>query len=369
MHHLHQRTGQHLAARMQLVERITHQRELVYCRFDFLQVATGQRRPDVGSCRNALAGLRQQCGVKTPKARLFVIDCSVALQPKAGIHRLPDGGLACRIGIGRGLGAEKQHVLQQALRRNSLSLGQGGRHHQHPRGHPLGVNINGQQSMRHGIEIPRRHFPENTQSRFGLRLRKTQTHLADACAGGRHVLAFDHLQHCCIQHRPLCRPVAQRLDRACNVGLPQPALYGPQIGRVHLARIAVQALHIAILRKKRHRRNALTGQHGLQILQQRKTGFFQRLHHCLGAVGRVLHKVLQRGLHGTQQQGRLWHAHHFQGPAGLVQLLLGHAQRTDIQRRQIGVSRLLRLAHKTAGGLDRRIQGFAQLFQHPCQRS
>ncbi len=125
---------------------------------------------------------------------------------------------------------------------------------------------------------------------------------------------------------------------------------------MYLALIAIQGLHVAVLRKQSHRGNLLACQDGIQKLQQSKTGCLQRLRHRFCAVGRILHIVLQSRFHGAQQQCGLRHAHHFQRTTGLVQLLFGRAQRAAVQCPQIGMTRLLRFAHKPAGGFHGCVQ-------------
>ena len=74
-------------------------------------------------------------------------------------------------------------------------------------------------------------------------------------------------------------------------------------------------------------------------------------------------------LHHLQQQRSSRHSHHLHRSTGLVQLRLGLAQSAHIKRNQIGITRILTLQHEAAHLLDRAIDGFTQLIQHPRQRS
>ena len=370
VHHLHQGPGQGQAARMQLDQGIADQGELVHGRFAFLDIPPGQGRPDFGGRRNPLARLGQQVGVETAKPRLFVIDDRMALQVKGLVHRTPDHGRGLPgVSFLRRLGTEEQHVLQQPLGCDGIAFGQGRTHRQQPRGHAFGVDVGLEQAVRHRIEKRRGHLPEDAHLHIGLGLGKTQADFPHALASGGHLTALDDLQDRRIQHLAGLGAIAQRRHLVGQRRVAQSAFHRPQVGRVHLGVVAEQGLHVAVLREQRHGRDRLAGQHRLQELQQGKAGFFQGQGDGLGAVRRLLHIVLHRRFHGPQQQRGLRHAHHVEGTAGLVQLLLGHAQGTAVQRRQVRIAGLFGLAHKTTRRLDGGVHRLAQFVKHPGQRS
>ena len=365
--HLRQRLGQPLPTGHQLLQRITDQRELIHRRLDLLHVATSQCRPDFCCGRNPLACLRQRSRLKAPEAHLLIIYGGVPLQSEGVIDRLPDRGILRPRGRGPGLCAEKQHVLQQALRSHWIALGQRHRHHQHARCHALGVDVHLQQAMGHGIEISCCYLPENAHRCFCLRLGIAQTDVAHAHAGLRNIVATHDLQHGRIQNLALLCVIRQRCTLHAEFRITQTTLNRPQVGRMHLALGIKQGLHITVLGEQGHRRNPFASQHGLQKLQQGKAGFFQCLDHGFRAIRWFLHIMLHGCFHGTQQQCSLRHAHHFQSPAGLVQMLLGHAQRAAVQRCQVRVARCLGFSDKKSCGLDGAVQRLADLLQHPCQ--
>ena len=238
---------------MQFAERICHQTELIHGRLDFLHVTARQGRPQLGSRSNAFARLRQQSWIKTPKARLLIVHRMMALQAKCRIHRSPH---RCRLRVfrhRRSLCTEKQHVLQQALWRNRIAFGQSRRHHEHSRCHAFGVNVCLQQSISHCVEIGCSNLPENAHGWLGLRLCKPHAHITHARAGRCDILPFDDLQHGCIQHFALLWAVAQRRYRLWQLRISEPALNRPQVCRVYLAFVAIQRLHVTVLRKQRHR--------------------------------------------------------------------------------------------------------------------
>ncbi len=130
-----------------------------------------------------------------------------------------------------------------------------------------------------------------------------------------------------------------------------------------------QGLGLAVLREQGHGRHLLAGKHVLQVFDQGEARALDHLSRIVAAQFGPLNEALHGGFHGPQHQRRRSHAHHFERAAGLVQLLACDAQRTRIQRSQVGFPGDLRVTHEPAHGLDGPVQGFAQLVEHPREGS
>ena len=130
---------------------------------------------------------------------------------------------------------------------------------------------------------------------------------------------------------------------------------------------AHQRLDVAVLGKQGHRRDTLAGKHALEILHQRKAGALERQDAGIAALLGALHVALHGSFHRAQQKRRLRLPDHVERATGLVQLLARDAQRTRVQRRQVGIARDDRVAHKDAQRLGGGLQRLAQLVEHPGQ--
>jgi len=130
---------------------------------------------------------------------------------------------------------------------------------------------------------------------------------------------------------------------------------------------ARQGLHFTVLREQGDGRRLLARQHVFEVLEQGKARSLDGRYGFPGAQRWLLHEFVYRRFHGAQQQRNGRHAHHFEGTAGLVQLLSRHAQGTCIQRRKVGIPGLFGFVHEAAHRLDGSVQGLAQFLQHPGQ--
>ncbi len=354
-----------MAGRVQLDQGFGHLGELVHHDLGARTVAACQGGPGLRRRGEALARLHQHGRVVATKAGLLVVHLRLGLHAIGLAHGLQ--GSAGLLGRAR-LGAEEQQVLQQARRRRAVALGHGRVLQQHARGHAFHIEVDNDQAARLRVEEASGHLPEAACGDIlGLGHGKAQaqvTHLG----GGLAVIALDHAQHHAVEQGTGIGPVGQRLGLARPFGLARAALGRPQIGRMHLV-VAGQRLGVAVLGKQGHGRDGLAGQHGFQVFDQGKAGALQRGGGLVGAQLGALHEALHGAFHAAQHQGRRAQAHHFEGAAGLVQLLAGDAQGRGVKLLKVRGARRIGIAHETRHGLARAFQRLAQLIEHPGQRA
>ena len=143
---------------------------------------------------------------------------------------------------------------------------------------------------------------------------------------------------------------------------------GPEVGRVN-AFGARDLLDIPVLSKQGDRMHRLVAEHQFQVLHQRKARLLHLGGRLFGTGLRLLHKPVDRRLHGAQHLCGRCQAHHLQGAYRLVQLLASHPQRSRIDRLKVIATRLVGLPDKTTNRLVRAFKGLAQLVEHPGQRT
>ncbi|WP_407065730.1 hypothetical protein [Delftia acidovorans] len=350
---------------MQLDQGFGHLGELVHHGLGAGTVAAGKGGPGIGCRGDALARLHQHRRVVAAKACLLVVHLGLGLHAVGLAHRLQGGASL----LGRaGLGAEEQQVLQQPRRRRAVALGHGRVLHEHARGHALDVQVDHDHPARLRVEEAGRHLPEAARGDIlGLAHGKAQAQVAHL-GGGLAVVALDHAQHHAVEQGPGIGAVGQRLGLARPLGLARAALGRPQVGRMHLV-IAGQRLGVTVLGKQGHGRDGLAGQHGFQVFDECEAGALQRGGSLVGAQLGALHKALHGAFHAAQHQGRRAQAHHFEGAAGLVQLLAGDAQGRGVKFLKVRGACRIGIAHETGHRLARPFQRLAQLIEHPGQRA
>ena len=327
-----QRLRQHLAIRQQLLQRITHQRELLAQRADAVLLAAGHGRPGVLGHGHALLGQRQQCRVETAQPRCLVVRGGLRVcQPPGLAHGrqarcLVLGGGHC------GVVAEEEQVLRQAIRKFALAAHAHAQLGQQARRQALGVYVAGQQPAGLRFQHGRGQLPEGGDLRVAGQLARpgTQvgaqvTHAGQRDLGGRST-AVTHQR----QHQGLHRPARVLVGRAwrsrwvCRQLAPLP-LHLPQVGRMHAVGTG-QLLRRPVLREQCHRRDGLAGELPRQEVQQAERHMLHGLDRGDGHQRRLGHHLLHGHFRRAQHMGRFRQADEFEGADALVDLIARVAQ-------------------------------------------
>ena len=132
---------------------------------------------------------------------------------------------------------------------------------------------------------------------------------------------------------------------------------------------AGQLLHVTILGEQSHGRSGLAHQHAFEIFGQRETGPLHLGGRGLVAKLRLLDEFLYGRFHAPQYVGGCAQAHHLERTDRLVQLLARDAQMAAIHRRHVRTTRKRRVANEAPQRSGSRVEGLAQLVQHPSQRA
>ncbi len=276
----------------------------------------------------------------------------------------------------RGLGAEEQQILRQALRDFSPLRAVGAfadaQLRQQARGDTLGVIVRLQQPLRLGFEEGAGHLPQRGQPALGA---ATGLHL---CAGrqagkqvaqGRRRLAVGPAhqgQGLRLDFTAQRRIGVVRGDIGIDRDLAPLPVVQPQVGRVD-AVSAGQFLHGAVLGEQGQRRHRLVGQQAGQVVEQRERGLLDRVGGGRVERHRAPAELLQRGLVGPQHLRRCGQAHQFECADPLVQLCARRAQHTRVDRIDVRAGQGLGLLQVTADGLVRRFQRPSQFVVDPRQ--
>jgi len=182
-------------------------------------------------------------------------------------------------------------------------------------------------------------------------------------ARGLRVAALDELQHLAVEARAHGRVVGDGSLRDRGLDLDPAPGGAPQVGRVH-ALVADQFEDVAVLRKQRDRRHRLAGQQRAEEVGDGEARTLDLEHRGFGAALRLGDEALHRELDGAEHQCGRGMPHHLERADGLVQLLAGHLQRTDLGLGRGGIH----FANEAPQRLAYTVKGFLDFSQHPGQR-
>ncbi len=362
-----QRLAEQVATGEQPAQRVVDQRELLAQPDGMVQLAGRGGRPGVLGRGDALARLHDPGRVVTPERGGLVVDAGARGQAVRAAHR-SQPGRGRRIGGGAGLRAVEQQLAAQALGVGGDHAGAraGAQLRQQPRGHPLDVDVAGQQALGQPFEEGCRQWPQRGVGLPGTALAEPGVELAQArcCAGRpaqqRQRARLDLRAQRIVEHA--CR------GRGIGVEPGRDAAFEPQVGRVR-AVVAGQRLHRAILRKQGDRRDRLASEPARQEVDQRERGLLDQLDRCEVGQRRPGDQALHRGLAGAQQRGGRRQADQLERADRLVQLRTRLAQHGRVDRVDVGQERGLGLAQIAPQRLVRGLERAPHLVVHPGQRA
>ena len=381
------RVSQRLAFGEQALQRFTHQRELFGQAGHAVQLAARHCRPGVAGDGHALAGQRQHGRVEAAQAGGLVVGRGVLVQ-LPGLAHGHQARCAGRIGGGLRMAAEKQQVMDLALRQLARTLHPLTQLRQHARGDALRVDVHLQQAQRLRFENSRRQLPEIRQLARAVRgaegigrcarahpeagaqvahlhqriLASVGTNAGtDVATTGAHQRQNQRFHHA-------ARSVVgvQRLGaRVGGQGLPMPVEL-PQIGRVDaVGRRQLQGG--AVLREQHDRRHGLARQLAGDEVQQRERRFLDRLDGRQVDHGRLAGHARHRRFAGAQHLGRRRQPDEFQCTHTLVQLVARGAQHGRVDAAHIRAAHRVGFLQVAAQGLVGGFQRTAQFGLHPGQ--
>ncbi len=358
---LQQRLGQRLTFGVELLQRLADQRELLGQARQALQVATGNRRPHVLGCGDALACLRQHRRIEPAEARAVVVDgvWIPQLECLARRGQSRPGGLAL---VGHGLSAKEQQILCQAI--GCIGALAGAQLRKQPRGQALAVDIDLQQAIGLRFVDSGRELPQRGQAILAAS-RQAGKQIAHAL-GGAGIAAAHQGQRLTFELglgvgiRALGR---RRIGRSHRAPLPVAV---PQIGRVHAAGTG-QLLQRLVLREHRRRRDQFAGQQAGKVVKQCERASLDHVDMGRRHAARLARKLDDRGFSGAQHQRRGGHAHQFERTGALVHLRTRVAQDRRIDGVDVGAALRVGFLQVATQRLVRGLQRTTQFVVHPGQ--